>query len=673
MSTFSNLSSSAPPSFQYHKRRNNVLFGGLKASAGISDAQNFIPLYRHIFHMNDTNYKTVNLRTRDYIYSISSKDESQNLEEGKEKANGIYICGVKNYQEDNDVVTTKKLFFKLAPLIDPFKYVSGTMQLDDEMLALPEFAKGSGGHFKYRSEYNAAYVDGFFVYLTCQLMEQFQFDHGIEFFGSFLGIKENFRLNITDDIEFLMESKVFRRNRGRLFTTDLDNDADFEEYMNIESSCDDDDDDDDDLDDDNDDDGLSEEQGKKMYFLKKKKNRLQKLNIHDDEILLHVIDIADAENEDAIINKDEKGVEDIHDEDEDDENENVIKDDDDDDDDAVDDVDDDADDNDNDDDNDDVNDDDDDDDDVNDDDDDNDELVGDGASSSSSSCSLSSSHQSDVYLTIPKFPVEVVVMEILQETLDSFLCTDSLQDEEVFAILFQIIMILCSYQDAFNFTHNDLHTNNIMFNTTNAEFIVYTYQGLTYRVPTYGKIFKIIDFGRAIYSFGTHRIASDSYAKGGDANSQYNTEPFFNPKKKRVDANLSFDLCRLGCSLLDCLVKDVDDFLLRKDEICNARPIVALVDEWCNDDKGKSVVYKANGEERYPDFSLYRMIARNVHKHTPHAQLKRDIFRQRFLINAKTKATAAGDSSLSSNVLEINIDKIPRYYNSVSTQRKIGL
>jgi hypothetical protein len=50
--------------------------------------------------------------------------------------------------------------------------------------------------------------------------------------------------------------------------------------------------------------------------------------------------------------------------------------------------------------------------------------------------------------------------------------------------------------------------------------------------------------------------------------------------------------------------------------------------EWCHDDKNKNVLYKRNGEERYPDFKLYKMIARTVTKHTPENQLNREFFKE---------------------------------------------
>jgi hypothetical protein len=49
---------------------------------------------------------------------------------------------------------------------------------------------------------------------------------------------------------------------------------------------------------------------------------------------------------------------------------------------------------------------------------------------------------------------------------------------------------------------------------------------------------------------------------------------------------------------------------------------------WCQDDSGRNILYKSNGEERYPNFKSYKMIARIVHAHTPEAQLEFPFFRQ---------------------------------------------
>ena len=100
-------------------------------------------------------------------------------------------------------------------------------------------------------------------------------------------------------------------------------------------------------------------------------------------------------------------------------------------------------------------------------------------------------------------------------------------------------------------------------------------------------------------------------------------------KKTIVLPNNSFDLCRLGCSLFDYFYDDISE--LHDDDLDDIQKIIA---EWCCDDKGRNVVYKNNGNERYADFKLYKMIARQVHKHTPHLQLEKNIFKQ-FLLPKK--------------------------------------
>jgi len=219
--------------------------------------------------------------------------------------------------------------------------------------------------------------------------------------------------------------------------------------------------------------------------------------------------------------------------------------------------------------------------------------------------------------------------------LDSLLNEENEMDgDEWRACLFQIIMMLIIYQKVFHFTHNDLHTNNIMFKKTEKQFLYYRYNQKYYKVPTFGKIFKIIDFGRAIYKYKGRFICSDSYHSKGDAATQYNCEPYFNPKKPRLEPNMSFDLCRLACSLFDYFVEDPND-------IDPMDHLAKLMVEWTQDDKGRNILYKKNGDERYPDFKLYKMIARTVHKHTPQAQLAGPFFNKyivpRKKVGRKTK------------------------------------
>ena len=84
-------------------------------------------------------------------------------------------------------------------------------------------------------------------------------------------------------------------------------------------------------------------------------------------------------------------------------------------------------------------------------------------------------------------------------------------------------------------------------------------------------------------------------------------------------------------------------------------PIAKTIARWCQDDKDRNVLYKKNGEERYPDFKLYKMIARTVHNHTPENEFDREegnIF-DKFLSSKKKMGGKKAKI--------FNVDDIPSY------------
>ena len=200
-----------------------------------------------------------------------------------------------------------------------------------------------------------------------------------------------------------------------------------------------------------------------------------------------------------------------------------------------------------------------------------------------------------------------------------------------------------------------------MFIETTEEFIYYLYEGQYYKVPTYGRIFKIIDFGRAIYKFRGELICSDSFHPKGDAATQYNFPPYYNPNKPTVEPNYSFDLCRFACALFDYFIYD----LRKVEKLCKSDPIIKLVVKWTTDDKGRNVLYKSSGEERYPDFKLYKMISRTVHGHIPAKEIHNPLFDEYKITYKKYKKHA----TLSAKFLKdgknkhifMDIDGLPNY------------
>jgi len=625
----------------YQKRKNVELFKSLEnpTSLFITQAQNYIPIYNRFFALNDSNFNGINLNNKWYISSI--KEEIDNNSH-------LYNCKIKN--RFNDKTKDKEIFFKLAPLLDPYKYLIGKYNVNDpKMFTLPKLTSTIDYCFeKFIDHNNSAYVDGLFLYLTSQLIHNTYFPHGVDYYGSFLGIKNDFTINVFDDIDYLNSSDFFNKNKNNLFKIDsyehlfqnekeklkpiqINHNISAKSQLSVQSF-------DNKIFDDVFDD--------KIFDLNDLKNTTMDLvditnsTIFDNKDNNHVTlkssstcssrtsytaDGSLEENNINVINFDgenEDDGEDDNGEDDNGEDDNDGEDDNGEDEDGEDEdgEDEDGEDEDGEDDGEDDEDEEDDEDDGEDD--EEDEIIN---------------------AIIPKFPVQAICMEYCENTFDDLIINNDLSNDEWYSAFMQIIMILISYQKAFNFTHNDLHTNNIMYNETDKKYIFYCYKKKYYRVPTFGRIYKIIDFGRSIYKYDGKIFCSDSFQVGGDAASQYNIEPYFNDKKPRLEPNYSFDLCRLACSIFDYLIDDIEEVKdLRK---CKD-PIKRLIVEWCLDDNGINMLYKHNGTDRYPEFKLYKMIARCVHNHTPQLQLERPEFNA-FLYNG----------NITTDI--VNIDEIP--------------
>lgn len=603
----------------------------------VSEVQNYQPIHKLFFDVNKNNVDTINFETKWSINEIFENDdedeeyeEKQKLEHriNKENVNTdsdsnsestsiqdspllhIFNCGLLNNKNNKKY---KDVFFKLAPLIDPIKYLTGKYKNNmSDVIQLPKYNGVLGGDLepttnkirqKINNIHNSSYIDGFFAYLSGRLLNEYNMINGVNYYGSYVAIKKDFKINIYDDLELLEDSTFFKEKCKDLFSID-DFDDIFESdkpklkpivihddvihpYDNSNNIID-------------------------FEELQKLNIDINNIDISPTNAVMNLVDLTEANcGDDSDYNSDRSsdsesscssGV--SHTETSSDTEIN--------------------------------------------------ESTNDALSNSSfeeQSSTYSDLSDEEVILTIPEFPINIICMDACDDTFDNLIMDGSMTPQEWYSAFFQINMILLIYQKAFNFTHNDLHTNNVMYCETEVKHVFYKYNKKLYKVPTFGRIFKIIDFGRAIFTLDKQRFCSDSYAKDGDASTQYNTEPFLNNGKKRIEPNHSFDLCRLGCSIFDYLIQDIEDVCkyVKADDPTSMDYVIRLIIEWCSDDNGLNMLYKRNGNERYPDFKLYKMIARCVHKHTPCAQLERDIFKQ-YITTKSTKSDMFTD-----------VDVIPRF------------
>ena len=235
-------------------------------------------------------------------------------------------------------------------------------------------------------------------------------------------------------------------------------------------------------------------------------------------------------------------------------------------------------------------------------------------SKSSKSSSFKSYSDDDYIVKIKNIPIQYLFIEKLKETLE-YLIDENIDEEVLISCFFQISFALIYLQKHFKFTHNDLHINNIMYTETETKYLYYKYNNIYYRVPTYGKIFKIIDFGRAIFTYHNKIFMNDVFSHYGEAGGQY-TYPsqvdFMNCKNKEIiKPNYNFDLCRLSMTILEELniEKYSDNFIDFLQKMC----LNHVNESFC---------------ELKDDFRLYINIAKDACNSLPREIIMNDIFKQ---------------------------------------------
>ena len=524
----------------------------------LKQPQNFNPIYDEMFELTPTNANTIQLNHKFMLQKLLAKENDCVY-------NGIV------YNNRNNETKNVSVFFKYSPLLDPIKFMMG--KYEDSDITIPTF--GIVKDTKIYQTNNSAYVDGFFNFLTSQLLHQYHFIHGIEYYGSIIGLKHGFKVNIEDELSMIYQSDFYQQHKdskikllGNIedyFFNETDS-RNYKDKLSIHSNA-------------------SLKSNLSIESIDQELNELfvptpsNEVDIMSNPLTEHNLSTHNNENVELASNSNSSesisssecssrssitGGETESDVSDDESEENSDS----------------------------------------------------GSENTSSSISTSEA----LHAEIDVFPVNMIALEKCEMTFDKYIVKEDISNAELCAALMQVIMTLITYQKCFKLTHNDLHTNNIMISSTEKEHIHYQFENKYYKVPTFGKVYKIIDFGRAIYTFKGHTYYSDSFSKEGDATTQYNSEPYYNDKKEKIEPNYSFDLCRLACSMFDLVIDEDKEIKDLKDPLCK------VIADWCTDDKGRNVLYKSNGEERYPGFKLYKMIARTVHNHIPHKQLEREIF-----------------------------------------------
>ena len=191
-----------------YKKANNInLFDNLidnNIVDNYNNISNYIPIYNRFFNLNEKNYNKINLNNKLNLLNINKVIDEN-----------TYDCNL--IDNSNNIIYSNKLFFKFTPLVDVIKYLSGKYK--NHNISLP-ILNSFESHKDIIDNNNVAYVEGLFYYLSSNLLHNFSFINSVDFYGSYLIIKNNYIYNIADELDYLVDNKFFNDNNNKLFTCD---------------------------------------------------------------------------------------------------------------------------------------------------------------------------------------------------------------------------------------------------------------------------------------------------------------------------------------------------------------------------------------------------------------------------------------------------------------------
>ena len=519
----------------------------------IHNIQSYCPIMSNYFEYYNNSYSFKNFVFKSK-YSINKLNEEIPFEKFdsyiKFMFKGEVVNNYNKKKEDRDI------FIKLSPILEVLPYLMNQYNISHSQ-KMPNIYSYLTNK-KINSINNSAYIDSFSLFVLSKLTEMGKCPTFPMFYGTFSGVAENFDFDISDEYGSIKNRKWFKDNLDINFTLRQ------EEHKRLLSECE----------------SLNESQCGSLHC-----DEIDDIilpDLEDSEIIVlndneENIEIKDIDCEEEVKCEEiELEVKNLDNNDTDNDSEWE---------------------------------------DVSDEDDENKDSKSDSKVSDETTLSIDSDDLSNFgnykhinYAQLKDFPVQLSVMELCAKTLDELIEDDDydLTNTEWKSILFQVCFGMAVAQKHFDFIHNDLHSSNIMLSDTTEEYLYYKFRNKTYKIPTFGKIAKIIDFGRATFKVKDKLYFSDVFKKYGDAEGQY-SYPYHNTLRKcKILPNKSFDLARLATTIVEHFPEESELFNLMR--------------SWATDKYGNSLIYCED------DFDLYKNIALNVCNSIPKDQLNKKVF-----------------------------------------------
>lgn len=126
-----------------------------------------------------------------------------------------------------------------------------------------------------------------------------------------------------------------------------------------------------------------------------------------------------------------------------------------------------------------------------------------------------------IYLEYSNVPSYLLVTEKLNHDVSYLKDSDQLTYSIIVSLTFQIWSAIITMNNIFGIKHNDLHFGNVMLKNTKEKYLYYKVGSSYYKIPTYGYIICILDWGRGTYNFNGFIGKNSVYSADRDCFQQY--------------------------------------------------------------------------------------------------------------------------------------------------------
>ena len=163
----------------------------------INDLQSYNPIYNRFFQIDESNYNQITLNNQYLAHDLKTV-----------------------YSENGKI--EKKIHIKFSPLLNPIHFLIGKYDLNSTVYrTLPKYNSDINSCLaKNIDKNNSSYTDAFFSYLSSMLSETHGFIHSVEYYGSYLGVQQKFKMDVMDDFDYVNDTSYFLDNIGKKFDVD---------------------------------------------------------------------------------------------------------------------------------------------------------------------------------------------------------------------------------------------------------------------------------------------------------------------------------------------------------------------------------------------------------------------------------------------------------------------